>query len=108
VAAVIVVALALVILRPFPGDSHLGLRMSLFIPPFLSTLDVLWYLRTRCQRSRRQDSVVAPSPAGEGDGWVDWSGLATLMATYGQALTSSVASLLAATSHVERIPGAVR
>ena len=68
-AAVIVVALALVILRPFPGDSHFGLRMSLFIPPFLSTLDVLWYLRTRCQRSRRQDSVVAPSPAGEGDGW---------------------------------------
>ena len=45
--AVLVVAIALAILRPFPGDSHFGLRMSLFIPAFLGTLGVLWYLRTR-------------------------------------------------------------
>ena len=47
VGAVLAVAIALALLRPFPGDSHFALRMSLFIPAFLATLGVLWFLRTR-------------------------------------------------------------
>jgi hypothetical protein len=47
------------------------------------------------------EQLEVPSPAAhaarvgvEGDGWVDWSGLATLLATFGIVRISSLARLL--------------
>jgi hypothetical protein len=45
VAGVFLVATAVVLLRPFPGDPHFGLRLGLFTASFLVVLVVLWRLR---------------------------------------------------------------
>ena len=45
VAGVFLVATAVVLLRPFPGDPHFGFRLGLFTASFLAVLIVVWRLR---------------------------------------------------------------
>lgn len=45
IAGVFVVAAAVALIRPFPGDSQFGLRMALFGATFLMTIVFFWRIR---------------------------------------------------------------
>jgi hypothetical protein len=52
------------------------------------------------RRKIREAVFATVQPAAEGDGWVNWSGLATLLAEVRDAISTSVNRLLARQSGV--------